>query len=161
MQWLQSPTVLKRSGIAYLVLTIGFLLVMLGWDFQLIDELFVRQEILASLAALSDTQKLVHAITTATLDVAYPFAYGIFQAGMAYRYLGSLGRFIAPLSLLCIPVDLVEGMLQLLLLNGQLEFVDSKTVVTPIKLLLYLPGLCGALVALAIAAFQRKTATRS
>lgn len=141
-----------------MVLTVGFLAVMWGWSFQVIDELFLKQQILDSVAALSPSQKRVHIVTTATLDVAYPFAYGFFQAGMAYRYLGRIGAFIAPLSLLCIPVDLIEGFAQIMILDGQTQFVDTKVMVTPIKMLLYVPGLVAALIALGIALANRRAA---
>jgi len=117
-----------------------------------IDELFRRREILDSVASLDRTQRQVHIMVTATLDVAYPFAYGIFQSGMAYRYLGRLGKFLAPLSLVCIPVDLVEGYAQVMILSGYGHFVDVKVLVTPFKLALYIPGLCAALVAVVVAA---------
>jgi len=107
--FLQSTRTLWWSGLIYVSLTAGFLLVMLVWDFQVIDELFLRQEILNAVAGLDRTQRHVHILTTATLDVLYPFAYGIFQSGMAYRYLGRWGNLLAPLSLICIPVDLLEG----------------------------------------------------
>lgn len=132
-------------------MTLVFGLVMNAWDFVVIDEMFLRDEILAHVGAIAPEQRQVHATMTATLDVAYPFAYGAFQAGMAYRFLGAPGKWIAPLSLLCIPVDLVEGFAQVMLLTGATEFVDLKVVVTPVKLALYVPGLLFALVALAIA----------
>ncbi len=120
------------------------------WDFLVIDEMFVKPDILAHLSAMTDEQKRVHTITTATLDVAYPFAYGVFQAGMAYRFLGPWGRWIAPLSLICIPIDLTEGLAQVMLLSGNTDWVDLKVIVTPLKLALYLPGLGFALLALLI-----------
>ena len=132
---------------------------MLVWDFVVIDELFIKEDILAHIAALTDEQKRVHTITTATLDVAYPFAYGIFQAGMAYRFLGRWGKWIAPISLICIPVDLIEGFVQVMLLNGMLEYVDLKTIVTPVKLALYIPGLSFALLAAAIGLKARLNTT--
>lgn len=73
---------------------------------------------------------------------------------MAWRYLGTLGKWVAPLSLICIPVDLIEGFSQLMLLTGSLEYLELKTIVTQIKLALYLPGLAFALVALAVVVWQ-------
>lgn len=157
---LTRPSTLAASLVAYLGLSGAFLVVMLVWDFQVIDEVFRRDAILAHVEAMTAEQRRVHAITTATLDVAYPFAYGAFQAGMAYRYLGRWGRWIAPLSLLCIPVDLLEGLAQVLILTGSEGFVGLKTVVTPLKLGLYLPGLAGALAAAAIA-LRRRLRARS
>ena len=156
-QFLQSTATLWWSGSIYVSLTACFLVVMWVWDFQIIDELFLRQEILNAVASLDRAQRHVHILVTATLDVIYPFTYGIFQSGMAYRYLGRWGELLAPLSLMCIPVDLLEGFSQVMILTGQNEFVDLKVVVTPIKLFLYIPGLCAALVAIYLAVFARKT----
>ena len=152
-QKITSTSALWLSFAAYLLLTFGFVVIMYTWDFQVIDELFVADEILAHIGAMTDSQKQVHAITTATIDVAYPFAYGAFQAGMAYRYLGRWGRWIAPLSLICIPVDLLEGFAQVMLLNGAWDFVHLKAVITPVKLALYLPGLGAALAATVIVSY--------
>ena len=153
--YIQNDRVLWCSGIVYLVVSLCFVAVMMVWDFLVIDEYFVGQDILDGLASLNHTQKQVHIIATMTLDVIYPFAYGIFQAGMAYRYLGKLGRYIAPLSLVCIPIDLIEGFVQVMLLSGNLGYVESKTIVTPIKLALYLPGALAALIALGIAIMRK------
>ena len=150
-RFLCRTVVLRWSFAAYVLLTLGFGAVMWIWDFQVIDEIFLRQDITSAVTALDETQRQVHAVTTTTLDVAYPFAYGAFQAGMAYRYLGRWGRWIAPLSLVCIPVDLVEGFAQVMILSDQMQYVTLKTVATPIKLALYVPGLIAALIALFVA----------
>ena len=156
LSFLCNTAVLRWSFAAYVLLTLAFGVVMWIWDFQVIDEIFLRQDIINAVVAMDDTQRQVHAVTTATLDVAYPFAYGAFQAGMAYRYLGRWGRWIAPLSLICIPVDLVEGFAQVMILSDQMRYVTLKTVATPIKLALYVPGLIAALIALWIAARESR-----
>jgi hypothetical protein len=150
-QLITTSVFLKLSGIAYLLLSCLFILVMYIWDFQIIDEMYTKDVILAHIGAMSETQKHVHAVMTATLDVVYPFTYGFFQAGMALRYFGSWGKWIALLSLVCIPFDLVEGFSQVMLLTGSLQYVELKAVVTPIKLALYLPGLAFALIAVIVA----------
>ncbi|MEM1179540.1 MAG: hypothetical protein AAGM22_14425 [Acidobacteriota bacterium] len=136
---------------AYLIMTLAFVVITRVWDFWLIDEMFSKAKILAHIDALSAEQRRVHAITTATLDVAYPLAYGTFQAGMAYRFLGRWGRRVAPLSLICMPVDLIEGFAQVRLLTGSTHYIGLKVVATPIKLALFVPGLVFALVACWIA----------
>ena len=117
--------------------------------------MYDADEILTHLAMLSSEQKGIHIVLTTTLDVVYPFIYGFFQAGMAYRYLGNVGRWAALLSILCIPVDLIEGFSQVMLLLGDESFITLKTLVTPIKFGLFIPGLCCALVAGCLA-FCRK-----
>lgn len=146
-----NPRMLWMTGIAYLCITVLFAVVMAVWDFVLIDEMYISEAILSHIDALSDLQKRVHIITTATLDVAYPLAYGFFQAGMAYRYLGALGKWVAPLSLICIPVDLLEGYTQVMLLAGNTDYIALKTVLTPIKFGLFVPGFIFAVIALLIA----------
>lgn len=151
VDFLCKTSTLRWSGALYALLSVGFLVVMWRWNFQVIDEVFLRDTLTKSLANLDATQKQVHVLVTATLDVAYPFAYGIFQAGMAYRFLGDWGKWLAPLSLVCIPVDLIEGFAQVMILKDHLHYVPLKVIVTPIKLLLYIPGLGAALVALGFA----------
>jgi hypothetical protein len=148
--------ILTLSGICYLAITVLFILVMRIWDFQLIDEMYSKDAILVQIELMSSDQRYAHVLTTATLDVLYPFTYGIFQAGMAYRFLGSWGKWIAPLSLVCIPVDLIEGFSQVMLLTGSLGYVELKAIVTPIKLVLYVLGLAFALLALVIAIRQSR-----
>lgn len=151
-----SSRFLIRSGIAYIFLSMSFILVMQIWDFFVIDEMYEKEAILNHIKNLSDTQRQVHSIMTATLDVAYPLIYGPFQAGMALRYLGVWGKPIALLSLFCVPVDLIEGFSQVMLLNGSIDYIDLKTLVTPIKLGLFLPGFTFAIIALVIALMRAR-----
>lgn len=71
---------LKLSGVAYVLLSFVFILVTNVWDFYVIDEMYTEEVILAHLNTMTETQKHVHTLTTATLDVIYPFVYGFFQA---------------------------------------------------------------------------------
>lgn len=80
---------LKWSGIAYLLLSFLFILVMKIWDFHIIDEMYNKEIILTHIGTLCEEQKHVHIFMTATLDVVFPFTYGLFQAGMALKYFGS------------------------------------------------------------------------
>ena len=128
-------------------MTLAFAAVMAIWDFTIIDEMWDGEQITAHIAAMSETQRQVHAVMTGTLDVAYPLAYGTWQAGMAARFLGNPGRWIALLSIACVPVDLIEGASQIALLMGKAEFLNIKLIATPIKLALFTPGLFLALVA--------------
>lgn len=143
------------SFATYMILTLSFGVVMHVWEFLIIDEMFDPAQIRVHIARLSQEQRTVHVALTATADVAYPFAYAAFQAGMAYRYLGRWGRWVGLLSIFCVPVDLLEGFAQVMLLQGNEAFLALKSTVTPVKLALYIPGLMGALIAIGIAARQR------
>ncbi|MEP1231702.1 MAG: hypothetical protein ABJG88_13600 [Litorimonas sp.] len=137
------------------VLTMAFGVTMHLWQFSIIDEMYVADDIAAHIQAMTETQKTVHAWMTGTLDVAYPFAYGAFFIGIAMRYFGRFGIFLAMPSLLCIPVDLIEGLAQIMLLTGHEDWMNVKILVTPIKLFLYIPGAFITLIGLGLALKKR------
>ena len=129
-----------------LAMTACFGFVMHIWQFSIIDEMFVADDIRAHISAMSQTQRTVHAWMTGTLDVAYPFAYGGFFIGVAMRYFGKYGIYLAVPSLLCIIADLSEGVAQIMLLTGHEAWMSVKLIATPIKFSLFITG---ALIALA------------
>ena len=73
--------------IIQVLIWVGFVSVMWGYDFILIDEMWKPEEIRDFIGTLSPEQKRAHIWTTATLDVLYPLTYGSFFAGMAIRFL--------------------------------------------------------------------------
>ena len=144
--------------IASTVLTISFGIVMQVWQFQIIDEIYEPSEVKAHIAALTQTQKMVHAWVTATLDVAYPFAYGGLFIGMSLRFFDRIGFWLALPSALVILVDLAEGVVQVLLLTGGGDdLLAYKQILTPLKLLLLLPGLFATIVGGVLAVRQRRS----
>lgn len=152
--FLTKTTTLRMTFLATILMTIGFGLVMHIWDFVIIDEMYVAETITEHLASMTPTQKVVHAWMTGTLDVAYPFAYGAFFIGMALRFYGSKGPYLALPSIAVIPVDLCEGMIQIMLLNGNESLLWLKEIVTPLKLGLFIIGLSIAIIGLLIAGKQ-------
>ena len=131
---------------ALLVLeTLGFVVIMLVWDFHVIDEMSDPVKIKAHIAAMSETQRDVHAVMTATLDVAYPFTYGALFAGLALKV---FRPFFAAPSFLTIPTDLAEGAVQILALNGDMQFLWLKAYLTPLKLILFVSAAMIAIFAL-------------
>ena len=120
---------------ALLVLeTLGFVAIMLTWDFHVIDEMSDPSKIKTHIQRMSETQRYVHTVMTATLDVAYPFTYGALLAGLALKVFRPI--FTAP-SIMVIPVDLSEGVVQVLALRGHMEFLWLKAYLTPLKLSLF------------------------
>ncbi len=152
-RWLASKRVLAVTFASTLVMTVLFGVVMLVWDFELIDEMYRADVIAAHVRAMSAEQRTVHAWMTATLDVAYPLAYGAFFLGAALRFFDH--RWLALPALLVVPVDLAEGVTQVLLLNGNMNVLGLKTILTPLKFAFYLPALAIALVGLICAAIRR------
>lgn len=153
-QLLTNTTTLWTTFLMTIGMTLAFGLIMQIWQFEIIDELYKPEQISAHLAAMSAEQKLVHAWMTATLDVAYPIVYAGFFIGMALRYCGRLGPWLALPSVAVIPVDLAEGVVQVLLLNGYTDLIWLKSIITPIKLGLFLFGFAVASFGLASAATQ-------
>lgn len=116
-----------------IVITFCFPVVTSIWGITLIDPISSPDEVRAVIKGMSEQQRLVHAWTTATLDVAYPLVYGTLFAAVALRFFPTYGGYLALLPLAAIPVDLVEGVVQILALTGTADFVDAKAVITPIK----------------------------
>lgn len=87
----------------------------------------------AMLARLSPWQRDVHAHATLLYDGLYPLAYGAFFAGLAVRLGGAGARWIALVMLGGMIADYAENIVQLLALSGRADWLDAKTVLTPIK----------------------------
>lgn len=138
---LSRPTVIWANFVVTLALTAVFGIVMLIWDFEIIDEMYVADAILAHVADMTATQRSVHIWLTATVDVIYPFCYGSFFIGVALKAYERAGIWLALPSLLVIPVDLFEGFTQVMLLSGHEAWVGAKSIATPTKLVLFLAGI--------------------
>jgi len=152
--FLTKTTTLWMTFFATIFMTLGFGLVMYIWQFVIIDEMYAPEQISAHVGAMTSTQKTVHAWMTATLDVAYPLAYGGFFIGMALRFFGQFGPWLAAPSFAVIPVDLAEGLVQILVLNGNEGVIWYKMIITPLKLGLFLIGLSVAVIGICIALRQ-------
>ncbi len=85
------------------------------------------------LAQLTPWQRDVHAHATLLYDGLYPLAYGAFFAGLAVRLGGARARWIALVMLGGMVADYAENIVQLLALSGRADWLDAKTVLTPVK----------------------------
>jgi hypothetical protein len=95
--------------------------------------------------SMSAEQRLAHVWITGTLDVLYPFIYGLFFAGVALRCFPRAGKVFSFPILLVIPTDLFEGLIQILALSGNSEMLVLKEIVTPLKFGLFAFGLAIAI----------------
>jgi hypothetical protein len=122
--------------------------------FEIIDEIYDVETLQRHLAAMTNTQKLVHAWTTASLDVLYPFAYGTLFISLVLKFLGKWGPVLTLPSVVVIPVDLSEGLVQILLLTDKVKLYELKVMLTALKLTLFLFGLVTATIAGTIGGYR-------
>ena len=158
MQYLTGTRTLWALVLIQVLIWVGFVSVMRIYDFVLIDEMWEPDTIRDYIGGLSPEQKQAHIWTTATLDVLYPLTYGCFFAGMALKFFGPSGKWLALPGILAIPVDLTEGVIQVLALSGQEDVIVHKAWVTPWKLGLFGAAALITLVAVVVALrrkFQR------
>ena len=144
-------------GLTFLGLTIAFGMWIQRYDLQIIDELSDPDQIRAVVAAMSPEQLSAHWWMTLVLDYFYPLAYGGFFAGLALRYFGSAGIWLAIPAMICVPADVIENTIQLFILSGDQSLIDVKSVVTPIKLVTFIIAALIALAALVFAVYRRLT----
>ena len=153
MKFLIKPLTLWILFALFILQTIGFAVIMVVWDFQVIDELSDPEKVRHHIAEMSVLQKSVHAWTTATLDVAYPLTYGAFFAGLAWRAFKPLYALPA---IAVIPTDLAEGFVQVMALTGNNDLIWLKAYLTPAKLVLFFSAIAIALAALCMGYLRRK-----
>lgn len=151
VKFLTKTEMLWASFISTILLTLLFGVIMRVWDFTIIDEMYDPAQVVAHIDAMTPTQSTVHAWMTGTLDVAYPLVYGAFFVGMALRFFGRFGPWLAIPGVAVVPVDLTEGVVQILLLNGHDSVAWLKAYITPLKLGLWFAALFIALVAVGVA----------
>lgn len=102
----------------------------------LLDTLWTLEGSRDLLAALTPTEKQIHIWITLLLDVPFPLVYGGLLAGLALRFGGTYGAYLALPALLAIPVDLMENAIQVLALAGYEGGLHLKALLTPLKFLL-------------------------
>lgn len=137
---LSEPKTLWLSLVVVILITAAFPIAASVWQLSYIDALSDPAQVRESIAAMSTSQRSAHTWITATLDVLYPLAYGALFIGSAYAFYGRFGWLVAIPFFVLVPTDLLEGLVQILALNGLADWVDLKAVLTPLKFLLFLLG---------------------
>ncbi len=146
------------SGLAFAALTIAFGIWIQRYDLHIIDEISDPDQIRAVVAAMSPEQMAAHWWMTLCLDYFYPLAYGAFFAGLALRYFGAAGIWLAVPSMIVVPADIIENTVQLLILSGDQSLIGVKVIATPIKLVSFIVAAIIALIALIYAVYRRFSA---
>lgn len=127
--------------ISTILMTIAFQVTASIWGITFIDAMSDPAVVRQAISDMTPDQRVVHAWITATLDVAYPLAYGALFVGSAYAFYERLGRYIAIPLLVVVPTDLLEGVVQVLALTNSADLIDAKAVLTPLKTALFLLGI--------------------
>lgn len=149
------------SGLMFVGLTIAFGVWIQAYNLPtILDEISDPDQIRDVVAAMTPEQRSAHWWMTLLLDYAYPLAYGAFFAGIALRYFGAAGIWLALPALITIPADMIENTIQLFILSGDERLIALKTVVTPIKLVAFITAALIALCGLGYAAYLRLAGDR-
>ena len=130
---------------ATLLITFSFPALSNYFELIFIDAVSSPQQARAIVSEMTAEQRAAHAWITGTVDAAYPLAYGCLFAGVALRFFPVAGIYLALLPLAAIPVDLLEGVIQILALTATADVLGLKAVVTPLKFALFLCGFVTAL----------------
>ena len=130
---LREGRVLLLSLVATVVLTVLFPVVAGQFGLTLLDAMADSTEARALIEGLTGEQRQAHAWITGTLDVAYPLAYGALFLGATLRFFPRRGTLLAIPVLIGVPADLLEGLVQILALTGQADWLAAKAELTPVK----------------------------
>jgi hypothetical protein len=152
---LKERRVLLVALVATLVLTALFPVVAGHFGLTLLDAVADPTEARALIEGLNSEQRQAHAWITGTLDVAYPLAYGALFLGATLRFFPRKGALLAIPILIGVPADFLEGLVQLLALTGQVDWLAAKALLTPVKGGAFVYGAVMALLGVALS-FREK-----
>ena len=124
---------LLAALVATVVLTALFPVVAGHFGLTLLDAVADPTEARALIEGLTSEQRQAHAWVAGTLDVAYPLAYGALFFGATLRFFPRKGALLAIPILIGVPADFLEGLVQILALTGQVDWLAAKAVLTPVK----------------------------
>ena len=141
---------LLAALVATVVLTALFPVVAGHFGLTLLDAIADPTEARALIEGLTSEQRQAHAWITGTLDVAYPLAYGALFLGAMLRFFPRRGPLLAIPVLIGVPADLLEGLVQILALTGQADWLAAKAVLTPVKGGAFVYGAVLALIGVAL-----------
>jgi hypothetical protein len=130
----------------------GALAPMVGGQF--LDMVSKPEDTRAVFDAMTSTERTVHFWSTVLLDTAFPLSFGLFFAGMAWRFFGKLGPFAAIPGFVVLIVDLTENTLQAITLSGAAYVLEPKEWVSPLKMNLFYLAALIAFVAAGIALYR-------
>ncbi len=155
MMMLARSSAIWISGFLFLALTVAFAAVIRLYDLHIIDEIADPSAVMAVVSSMTPGHRTAHFYMTLILDMPYPLAYGAFFAGLALRFFGRAGVWFALPAFVCIPADLIENTVQLLVLAGHENWLWLKALMTPLKLATFIAASLIGIAALTIALKRR------
>ena len=118
------------------------------WGLVLLDGISDPDVARTLLSELTPQQNQGHLWFTTTLDVILPFAAAGLFASAALNFFGKYGLYLAIIPLFAVPLDLTEGVVQVLALTNTADFLEIKAYTTPVKSMCYKIGFWLSLVGL-------------
>lgn len=154
MSLITRTPVLWALFVLTIVLTGAFVALAPAVGGQFLDMSSAPADTRAVFDAMTASERSMHFWLTVLMDTAYPLSFGLFFAGMAWRFFGKFGPFAAIPGFAVLIVDLTENTLQAITLSGAAYVLEAKEWVTPLKMnLFYLAALIAG-VAACIAVFN-------
>lgn len=146
---------LKQTRTLWILFFVAVPLILLSkwavshWGLVLLDGISDPDAARTLLSELTPEQNQGHLWFTTTLDVILPFAAAGLFASAALNSFGKYALYLAILPLVAIPLDLTEGVIQVLVLTDTADMLAIKVYTTPVKEMLYNIGFLLALAGLA------------
>lgn len=141
MKKLAETKILWASFAATVVISIAFQVLIVMFGLVLLDSISDPEQARAAVANMSAHQRSIHAWMTVSLDVAYPVAYGALFIGSAYKFFPKIGFWLALPTIVVVPVDLIEGVVQVFALTDVTDWLGAKLILTSLKQVLLLAGM--------------------
>ncbi len=138
---LQHTQALWLLGVASLVMIALSDYLKWHWQLQLLDGIWNPLEARELVTQLNSEQKTDHLWFTTTVDIILPLVVAAFMAGATLRAFPRWGRYLAMAPLLAVPLDLSEGVIQVMVLTDTADWLAMKAYTSPVKSSGYLIGL--------------------
>ena len=110
------------------------------WGLVLLDGISDPDAARILLSELTPHQNVGHLWFTTTLDVILPFAAAGLFASAILAFWGRFGVYLAMIPLFAVPLDLTEGVVQVLALTNTADLLEIKAYTTPVKSMCYKIG---------------------